>query len=149
MRLMKYILISFTSIFPQNELLVTTNKSIKHLDFLVTQLDDALSATRLPDGRIKVWIHVADPTCLVKPHSIIDRSFLLFCSLLPITALGICYKTVSLVGREAMHRGTSIFLPTTTFPMFPERLAMNSMSLQQGKECKSVTVSVILNLDGR
>jgi exoribonuclease II len=73
MRLMKYILISFTSIFPQNELLVTTNKSIKHLDFLVTQLDDALSATRLPDGRIKVWIHVADPTCLVKPHSIIDR----------------------------------------------------------------------------
>uniref|UniRef100_A0A804NB36 RNB domain-containing protein n=2 Tax=Zea mays TaxID=4577 RepID=A0A804NB36_MAIZE len=86
------------------------------------ELDDALSATRLPDGRIKVWIHVADPTCLVKPHSIIDR--------------------------EAMHRGTSIFLPTTTFPMFPERLAMNSMSLQQGKECKSVTVSVILNLDG-
>uniref|UniRef100_A0A804NB35 RNB domain-containing protein n=1 Tax=Zea mays TaxID=4577 RepID=A0A804NB35_MAIZE len=112
------------------------------------ELDDALSATRLPDGRIKVWIHVADPTCLVKPHSIIDRSFLLFCSLLSITALGICYKTVSLVGREAMHRGTSIFLPTTTFPMFPERLAMNSMSLQQGKECKSVTVSVILNLDG-
>ncbi|CAD6229171.1 unnamed protein product [Miscanthus lutarioriparius] len=86
------------------------------------ELDDALSATRLPDGRIKVWIHVADPTCLVKPRSIIDR--------------------------EAMHRGTSIFLPTATIPMFPERLAMNAMSLQQGKECKSVTVSVILNPDG-
>ncbi|CAD6235987.1 unnamed protein product [Miscanthus lutarioriparius] len=69
------------------------------------ELDDALSATRLPDGRIKVWIHVAEPTCLVKPRSIIDR--------------------------EAMHRGTSIFLPTATIPMFPERLAMNAMSLQQ------------------
>ncbi|XP_062225700.1 ribonuclease II, chloroplastic/mitochondrial-like [Phragmites australis] len=86
------------------------------------ELDDALSATRLPDGRIKVWIHVADPTCLIKPRSIIDR--------------------------EAMHRGTSIFLPTATFPMFPERLAMNAMSLQQGKECKSVSVSVILHPDG-
>ncbi|TVU36775.1 hypothetical protein EJB05_18722 [Eragrostis curvula] len=86
------------------------------------ELDDALSATRLPDGRIKVWIHVADPTCLVKPRSIIDR--------------------------EAMHRGTSIFLPTATFPMFPERLAMNAMSLQQSKECRSVSVSVTLDPDG-
>ncbi|KAK3162435.1 hypothetical protein QOZ80_1BG0089520 [Eleusine coracana subsp. coracana] len=86
------------------------------------ELDDALSATRLPDGRIKVWIHVADPTCLVKPRSIIDR--------------------------EAMHRGTSVFLPTATFPMFPERLAMNAMSLQQSKECKSVSVAVILDPDG-
>jgi exoribonuclease-2 len=48
-----------------------------------------------------------------------------------------------------MHRGTSIFLPTATFPMFPERLAMNAMSLQQGRGCKSVTVSVILQPDGR
>ncbi|KAL5223123.1 hypothetical protein ABZP36_027836 [Zizania latifolia] len=86
------------------------------------ELDDALSAARLPDGKIKVWIHVADPTSLVQPRSIIDR--------------------------EAMHRGTSIFLPTTTFPMFPERLAMNAMSLQQGKYCKSVSVSVILQPDG-
>jgi exoribonuclease-2 len=41
------------------------------------ELDDALSAARLPDGRIKVWIHVADPTSLVQPRSIIDR-FLFF-----------------------------------------------------------------------
>lgn len=43
---------------------------------LMVQLDDALSATRLPDGRIKLWIHVADPTCLVAPHSILDRFIL-------------------------------------------------------------------------
>ena len=47
------------------------------LEFLIdqeyAQLDDALSATRLLDGRIKVWIHVADPTSLVQPGSIVDR----------------------------------------------------------------------------
>ncbi|CAL9207423.1 unnamed protein product [Musa hybrid cultivar] len=86
------------------------------------ELDDALSATRLPDGRIKLWIHVADPTCLVAPHSILDR--------------------------EAMRRGTSIFLPTATYPMFPEKLAMEGMSLQQGKLCRAVSVSVTLSQDG-
>ncbi|KAK1272123.1 hypothetical protein QJS04_geneDACA021603 [Acorus gramineus] len=86
------------------------------------ELDDALSATRLPDGRIKVWIHVADPTCFVQPQSIIDR--------------------------EAMRRGTSIFLPTATFPMFPEKLAMEGMSLQQGRICNAVSVSVVLREDG-
>lgn len=37
------------------------------------QLDDALSATRLHDGRIKVWIHVADASSFVEPGSMIDR----------------------------------------------------------------------------
>lgn len=37
------------------------------------QLDDALSASRLQDGRIKVLIHVADPARYVQPGSAIDR----------------------------------------------------------------------------
>ncbi|XP_010654279.1 ribonuclease II, chloroplastic/mitochondrial isoform X2 [Vitis vinifera] len=86
------------------------------------ELDDALSATRLLDGRIKVWIHVADPTSLIQPGSIVDR--------------------------EAMKRGTSIFLPTATYPMFPEKLAMEGMSLKQGELCNAVTVSVVLHSDG-
>ncbi|CAI9098240.1 OLC1v1034851C1 [Oldenlandia corymbosa var. corymbosa] len=86
------------------------------------ELDDALSATRTQDGRIKVWIHVADPTRLVQPGSIIDK--------------------------EAMKRGTSTFLPTATYPMFPEKLAMEAMSLKQGTHCRAVTVSVVLQSDG-
>lgn len=86
------------------------------------ELDDALSATRLQDGRIQVWIHVADPTRLLQPGSEIDR--------------------------EAMRRGTSIFLPTATFPMFPEKLAMEGMSLRQGELCCAVSVSVTLHTDG-
>ncbi|KAK3445245.1 hypothetical protein EUGRSUZ_A01270 [Eucalyptus grandis] len=86
------------------------------------ELDDALSATRLLDGRIKVWIHVADPARFVRPGSIVDR--------------------------EAMKRGTSIFLPTATYPMFPEKLAMEGMSLKQGEVCNAVSVSVVLHSDG-
>lgn len=86
------------------------------------ELDDALSATKLQDGRIKVWIHVADPASLVEPGSMIDR--------------------------EALQRGTSVFLPTATYPMFPEKLAMEGMSLKQGTNCRAVTVSVVLHSDG-
>ncbi|XP_019464581.1 PREDICTED: ribonuclease II, chloroplastic/mitochondrial-like [Lupinus angustifolius] len=86
------------------------------------ELDDALSAKKLQDGRIKVWIHVADPTRYVEPGSIVDR--------------------------EAMRRGTSVFLPTATYPMFPEKLAMRGMSLRQGELCNAVTVSVVLHNDG-
>ncbi|KAK9126966.1 hypothetical protein Scep_015812 [Stephania cephalantha] len=106
----------------------TIRKDLTHLKVYAIdvdeadELDDALSATRMQDGRIKVWIHVADPTSLVQPGSKIDR--------------------------EAMRRGTSIFLPTATFPMFPEKLAMEGMSLQQGKLCRAVTVSVTLHSDG-
>ncbi|GAU28032.1 hypothetical protein TSUD_264900 [Trifolium subterraneum] len=86
------------------------------------ELDDALSATKLQDGRINIWIHVADATRYVQPGSIVDR--------------------------EAMRRGTSVFLPTATYPMFPENLAMGAMSLRQGELCNAVTVSVVLHDDG-
>ncbi|CAI0472726.1 unnamed protein product [Linum tenue] len=49
---------------------------------------------------------------------------------------------------EAMRRATSVFLPTATYPMFPEKLAMQGMSLKQGEICNAVTVSVVLNSDG-
>ncbi|XP_010452057.1 PREDICTED: ribonuclease II, chloroplastic/mitochondrial-like [Camelina sativa] len=86
------------------------------------ELDDALSAMRLQDGRIKIWIHVADPARYVTPGSKVDR--------------------------EARRRGTSVFLPTATYPMFPEKLAMEGMSLRQGENCNAVSVSVVLHSDG-
>lgn len=86
------------------------------------ELDDAVSAMRLQDGRIKVYIHVADPTKYIEPGSLLDK--------------------------DAMKRGTSVFLPTATYPMFPEKLAMEGMSLRQGEVCNAVTVSVVLHSDG-
>nr|GMD55798.1 ribonuclease II, chloroplastic/mitochondrial [Ipomoea batatas] len=49
---------------------------------------------------------------------------------------------------EARRRGTFVFLPTATYPMFPKRLAMQGMSLKQGQQCNAVTVFVILRSDG-
>ncbi|XP_047330346.1 ribonuclease II, chloroplastic/mitochondrial-like isoform X2 [Impatiens glandulifera] len=86
------------------------------------ELDDALSARRMEDGRIQVLIHVADPTSFVQPGSKIYR--------------------------EALRRGTSVFLPTATYPMFPEKLAMEGMSMKQGVKCRTVTVSVVLHSNG-
>jgi hypothetical protein len=84
MRLMRYVSVSSATAFLHVEIYIALGPKRNTSDigsFWVTQLDDALSATRLPDGRIKVWIHVADPTCLVKPRSIMDRLLphLLFC----------------------------------------------------------------------
>ncbi|KAG6551326.1 hypothetical protein Mapa_007112 [Marchantia paleacea] len=86
------------------------------------EIDDGLSATRLPDGRIKVWVHVADPTRWL-PHD-------------------------HILTREAEARGTSIYLPDGTIPMFPMELAAGVMSLKQGSECCAVSVSVVLHEDG-
>lgn len=47
-----------------------------------------------------------------------------------------------------MKRSTSIFLPTATYPMFPEKLAMEGMSMKQGEYCRAVTISVVLHRDG-
>ncbi|KAL8102404.1 hypothetical protein AgCh_027044 [Apium graveolens] len=74
------------------------------------ELDDAPSATRLQDGPIKVWIHVADPIVLFNQ---------------------VAFWTGSMICREAFKRGTSVFLPTSTYPMFPEKLAMEGMSMKQ------------------
>ncbi|CAK9266221.1 unnamed protein product [Sphagnum jensenii] len=86
------------------------------------EIDDGLSAVRLPDGRTKVWIHVADPTRWVPSAHPLDK--------------------------EAKRRSTSIYLPTGTIPMFPMDLAGGSMSLRQGYDCCAVSVSVIFHLDG-
>ncbi|KAL3531809.1 hypothetical protein ACH5RR_005330 [Cinchona calisaya] len=116
-------LLSDSSDLDENDRIDLTHLKVYAIDVdEADELDDALSATRLQDGRIKVWIHVADPTSLVRAGSIIDK--------------------------EAMKRGTSTFLPTATYPMFPEKLAMEGMSLKQGKGCNAVTVSVVLRSDG-
>lgn len=36
------------------------------------QVDDGLSVETLPDGRRRVWIHVADPTRWLQPHDLLD-----------------------------------------------------------------------------
>lgn len=114
----------------------------------------------MQDGRIKVYIHVADPTRYVQPRSMLDKYVSELHSAILFIRSSVNLKTTSsailiipyvffIIFREAMRRGTSVFLPTATYPMFPENLAMQGMSLKQGEVCNAGTVSVVLHSDGR
>ena len=78
--------------------------------------DDAISAARLPDGRTRVWVHIADVAAFVPPGSLIDR--------------------------EAQHRGTSVYVPGTVEPMLPAALSNEKCSLVPGEDRLTVTVEL-------
>jgi exoribonuclease-2 len=88
-----------------------------------TEFDDALSVERLPSGRVRVWVHIADATRLVNPGDILDT--------------------------EALRRGTSVYFPTGSVPMFPHVLAAGPMSLRAAAaHGTSAALSIAAELDG-
>jgi len=91
-------------------------------DISTKEIDDGLSWEVLPDGRERLWIHIADPGRWVKPGDVLDQ--------------------------EARRRSTSVYLPTGVIPMFPEVLATGPMSLQQGQTCCALSFGVILQPSG-
>ncbi len=86
------------------------------------EIDDGLSLETLPDGRQKLWVHIADPTRLLSPGNEFDL--------------------------EARKRSVTIYLPTGMIPMFPPELATGPMSLVQGKKCCALSFGVILDPNG-
>ncbi len=86
------------------------------------EIDDGLSVERLEDGRTRLWIHIADPSRHVLPGDVIDL--------------------------EARRRGTTVYLPTGSVPMFPEELATGPMSLVQGQDCCALSFAVCLDAEG-
>lgn len=91
-------------------------------DESTTEIDDGLSWERLPDGRERVWVHIADPTRWLMPEDELDL--------------------------EARRRGSTVYLPTGMVPMFPELLATGPMSLVQGRECCALSFGIILDEAG-
>lgn len=91
-------------------------------DESTTEIDDGLSWEKLPDGRERLWVHIADPTRWVLPEDELDL--------------------------EARKRGSTVYLPTGMVPMFPEILATGPMSLVQGKICCALSFGIILDEDG-
>ena len=86
------------------------------------EIDDGLSCETLPDGRHKLWIHIADPTRWLSPGDVLDM--------------------------EARKRCTTVYLPTGVIPMFPFELAAGPMSLVQGQVCCALSFGVVLAEDG-
>ncbi|NLO68552.1 MAG: ribonuclease R [Bacteroidales bacterium] len=80
--------------------------------------DDALSIRKLENGNWEVGVHIADVSHYVRPHSIIDK--------------------------EALARGTSVYLVDRVVPMLPERLSNELCSLQpnQDRLCFSAVVEM-------
>jgi len=88
-------------------------------DESTTEIDDGLSWELLPDGRDRIWVHIADPTRLLLPEDELDL--------------------------EARKRGSTVYLPTGMIPMFPEVLATGPMSLVQGRMCCALSFGVVLD----
>ncbi len=86
------------------------------------EIDDGLSIENLSDDRVRLWIHIADPSRLVSPGDELDL--------------------------EARRRSTSLYLPTGMISMFPVKLATGPMSLVQGQICSALSFSVVLDDTG-
>ena len=76
----------------------TTTHSVFTIDDAsTTDIDDGISLERLPDGGLRLWVHIADPSRWVAPGT-------------PLAA-------------EAQRRTKTLYLPTGNVPMFPKSLA--------------------------
>ena len=78
--------------------------------------DDAISAEELPDGAVRVWVHIADVAAYVRPGSALDR--------------------------EAFRRANSVYVPGLVEPMLPEALSNRACSLVPGEDRLAVTVEL-------
>ncbi len=86
------------------------------------EVDDALAIER--DGEHwKITIAIADPECVVKRGDVLDR--------------------------EAMRRGTTVYLPTQTVLMLPERISCDIASLSAGQARSSIVLKAWLNEQGQ
>jgi len=85
--------------------------------------DDALSLLEAGDGRWEVGVHIADVGRFVPEGGAVDR--------------------------EALERGTSVYLVDRTIPMLPERLSGDVCSLREGVERAAISVFLTLDASGQ
>lgn len=85
---------------------------------LTKDFDDALSL-ELIDDSMEIGIHIADVAEIVTPDSSLDR--------------------------EALQRGSSLYLPRRHIPMIPPNLSQNTLSLKKG--CDRPAISLICQFD--
>ena len=81
--------------------------------------DDAISLQKLDNGHWEVGVHIADVSHYVTPGTELDK--------------------------EALSRGTSVYLVDRTIPMLPEKLCNNVCSLRPNEE--KMTFSAVFEMD--
>jgi exoribonuclease-2 len=87
-------------------------------DVTTTEIDDALSVTTLPDGNIRVGIHIAAPGLGVKRDDAID-----------------------LLARQRM---STVYMPGEKITMLPDNV-VNAFTLDEGKTCAALSLYATLN----
>jgi exoribonuclease-2 len=107
---------------PAHAVNLTALASVTIDDDSTTEVDDAVAFEDLPDGRTRVWVHIADPGRWIAPGSPLDA--------------------------EARRRGTTVYLPTGRFTMFPPVLAEGPFSLNPGVDAPALSFGCLLAPDG-
>ncbi len=85
-------------------------------------LDQLTVADRLPDGRVKILVAVADVDAVVGPQTPIDR--------------------------HAATNTTSVYTAAQVFPMLPDRLSTDLTSLAEGQDRLTIVIEMTVAEDG-
>jgi exoribonuclease-2 len=87
-------------------------------DVTTTEIDDALSVTTLPDGKIRVGVHIAAPGLGIKRDDAIDAI--------------------------ARHRMSTVYMPGEKITMLPDQV-VQAFTLDQGRTCPALSLYATLD----